>query len=332
MKLNHDGVLKQLSTQVAPIYLIEGSEPLLVEECSDAVHAALKKQGFTERCAMTIDTHFNLGDLLHLTQNFSLFAEKKRIQLNCAEKMPTEFTAWLTEYCQHVADYPDLCLIIKVAKLGAPEKKAKWLAALEKVGVWVTLYDVALQDFARWLDARLFQAQLKLTPDGRAALIEQTEGNLLAAAQSIKKLSLLGSTKVLTLEDLEPLLSEDARYDLFDLSRHVLLGDLKRALRILDHLQHTAEPVLVLWVLSKELKTLLTLHTKKGKVNQAELYRSLQIWDKRIKEVEAGLRRLSAPLLATLLAYCADIDLACKGLKNEDPWEMFKILIVKMGM
>ncbi len=331
MKLNNEGLFKHLSTKLASLYLIEGDEPLLVEESLDALHAALKTQGFTERLTLTIDAQFKRADLDGLTENFSLFAEKKRIQLNCSEKIPAELSAWMLDYCAHLQNYADLCVIVKTPKLSGPEKKAKWVTALEKAGVLVTIYAVALQDYPRWLDARLFREKLKLTPEARMALIEQTEGNLLAAAQIIKKLALFQRDHALTIEDITPLLSENARYDLFDLSRQVLLGDIKRALRIFAHLKRDMEPVLVLWVLAKELKTLLTLRLKKNTLPQAELYRSLQIWDKRIQEVETALRRLPEPTLARLFAFCAEIDLACKGLKEDDPWDMLKDLVVKMA-
>ena len=330
MKLNLDGFFKHLhGGRLASVYLLDSNEPLLMEEALDALNTALKNQGFLELLSLTCDTNFDFAELDSLTQNFSLFSEKKRVQLNCGEKRPKELGNWLSTYLERISEYPDLCLIIKTPKLSAAEKKAKWVTALEKSGVLVTIYEVGLQEFPRFLDTRLFREKIKLTPDARMALIEQTEGNLLAADQMLKKLTLLPQGQALTLSDVEPLLAEDARYDLFDLSRQVLLGDLKRSLRILEHLKIESEPVLVLWVLTKELKTLLTLQRKKGKVPQAELYRSLQIWDKRIKEIETGLHRLPQKAIENLLADAANIDLAIKGLKAENPWDLLKKLLVQ---
>lgn len=330
MKLNLDGFQKHLNGSLASVYLIEGNESLLIEEALEGLHNALKAQGFLERLTLNLDGSFNLSELDSLTQNFSLFAEKKRIVVNCGEKMPAELAAWIVNFCAQNQSAEDLCLIFKIAKLSSNEKKAKWVTAIEAAGVLLTIYEVEIAEFPRWLDTRLFKEQIKLTPEARGALIEQTEGNLLAASQIIKKLSLLRRDKPLTFTELEPLLAEDARYDLFDLSRHVLLGDIKRSLKILEHLTHESEPVLVLWVLSKEIKTLLTLHVKKGRVPLPELYRSLQIWDKRKAEVEAGLRRLSAAKLADALAFSAKIDFAIKGLDAGDPWAMLKQLLVSL--
>lgn len=330
MKLNLDGFQKHLSGQLASLYLIEGSEPLLVEESLEGLNTALKNQGFLERLTLNVDSSFNLADLNSLTQNFSLFAEKKRVFVNCGEKMPSDLAAWILEFCSQIQNYQDLCLVFKIAKLSGNEKKSKWFTAIENKGICLTIYEIEIAEFPRWLNRRLFIEKIKLVPDARTALIEQTEGNLLAAAQIIKKLALIQSDKPLGLPELEPLLAEDARYDLFDLSRQVLLGDLKRSLKILEHLAQESEPVLVLWVLAKEIKTLLIIQAKKGKVSLPDLYRSLQIWDKRKAEVEAGLRRLPASKLADNLAYCAEIDLTIKGLREGDPWNMLKQLIVAL--
>lgn len=333
MKLNSEGFIKHLNQQQpAAVYLIEGNEPLLVQEALDGLHHALKNQGFLERFSFQVDAGFNIADLDQLTQNFSLFSEKKRIELQCGEKIPAEFAQWIVTYCEQIQAFADVCLIVRTAKLSSAERKAKWVTAIEKAGVVLTIYEVDLAEFPRWLDSRLFQFRIKLAPEARIALIEHTEGNLLAAMQLIKKLELIRKDQVISLTELSPLLSDGARYDLFDLSRHVLLGDLKRSLKILQHLMQESEPVLVLWVLAKELKTLLLVHTKKKTVPLPELYRSLQIWDKRQKEVEAGLRRLSVQKVADLLSACAGIDLAVKGLAEGDPWQMLKDLVVKMSM
>ncbi len=316
---------------IAPIYLIESNEPLLAEETLDELHISLKNKGFSERIQVNIENGFDPTELNGLTQNFSLFAEKKRIQLNCNDKIPAAFSTWVLQYCQNIQEYSDLCLILKTPKLSSAEKKSKWVTEIQKAGKIITLYEVGIAEFPRWLDNRLMREKVKLTTNARNRLIEQTEGNLLAAVQIIRKLALLNQNNTLDLTDIEPLLAEDARYDLFDLSRHTLLGDLKRALRILDHLQKNAEPVLVLWVLSKELKTLLTIHTKKNSTPLPQLYQSLQIWDKRKAEIEAGLQRLNPKKTADLLASCAKIDLTIKGLTEDNPWQLLKDLVVNIA-
>ena len=327
MKLNADGLLKHLQNKLLPVYLIQGDETLLVQESLDLVREAAKKQGFLEKISLNIDASFKLNTLNDLTQNFSLFAEKKCVELRCGDKIPADLMAWIQDYLSHLQNYGDLCLILTTAKLSAQQQKAKWWVALEQSGAVITIWDIDLNQYPRWLDQRLATKNLKLTPAARQIFIEQSEGNLLAAVQIITKLTLTAQGKIIDSPDIEPLLADHAHYGLFDLSSQVLIGNVKRSLRILNQLQHEEEAILILWALSKEIKTLLQIHTQKNQMPLHQLYRNLGIWEKRQPEVEQALRRLSTPVLYQCLQLCADIDLICKGLQEGNVWFALKQLV-----
>jgi DNA polymerase-3 subunit delta len=330
MKLNADGLVKHLQTKLLPVYLIQGDETLLVQESLDLLHDAAKKQGFLEKSSINVDSTFKLNELNDLSQNFSLFSEKRRIELRCGDKIPADLMAWIQDYLNHLPNYSDLCFILTTGKLSAQQQKAKWWVALEKAGAVITIWDIDLNQYPRWLDQRLAAKQLKLTAAARQLLIEQSEGNLLAAVQIITKLGLISQDKVIDIPELEPLLADHSHYGLFDLSSQVLLGNIKRSLRILTQLKHEQEPILILWVLSKEVKTLIQIHTQKNQMPLHQLYRNLGIWEKRQQEVESALKRLSLKTLYQCLEKCTDIDLICKGLKDGNVWFALKQLVVTM--
>jgi DNA polymerase-3 subunit delta len=328
MKLNAEGLAKHLQHKLLPVYLIQGDETLLVQESLDLLHDAAKKQGFLEKSSIQVDSTFKLTALQDLTQNFSLFAEKKRVELRCGDKIPADLMTWIQDYLSNIANYGDLCLIISIGKLSAQQQKAKWWVALEQVGAVITIWDIDLNQYPRWLDQRLSAKNLKLTPAARQLLIEQSEGNLLAATQIISKLSLITQGVPIDTPDLEPLLADHSHYGLFDLSSQVLLGNIKRSLRILNQLQHEEEAILILWALSKEVKTLIQIQAQKHRQPLPQLYRNLGIWDKRQPEVEAALKRLPLPILYQCLQHCAEIDLICKGLQEGSIWFALKQLVI----
>ena len=331
MKLNADGLSKQLQNKLFPVYLIQGNETLLIQECLDKVHETAKQQGFLEKSCIHVDSTFKLNLLEDLTQNFSLFAEKRRVELRCGDKIPADLMAWIQDYLADIQQYQDLCLIITTAKLSAQQQKAKWWVALEKIGAVITVWDIDLNQYPRWLDQRLATANLRLTPAARQLLIEQSEGNLLASTQIITKLACTHQNKTIDIPEIEPLLADHSHYGLFDLSSQVLLGNVKRSLRILKQLQAEEEAILILWALSKEIKTLLQIHAQKSQMPLSQLYRNFGIWEKRQQEVEQALRRLNTPILYQCLKSCADIDLICKGLKEGNVWFTLKQLIIIMA-
>ena len=68
-------------------FMITGDEPLLMMEAGDSIRAFLRQQGFTERSVFDIGRNFDFNDVSQESDNFSLFAEKKIIELRF-EKLP----------------------------------------------------------------------------------------------------------------------------------------------------------------------------------------------------------------------------------------------------
>ncbi len=75
----------------------------------------------------------------------------------------------------------------------------------------------------------------------------------------------------------------------------ILQADARRALKILKTLkQEGAEATLILWALTRELRTLATLAAQQneGRALQ-QLFREQRIWPQRQPLVQQGLRRLT---------------------------------------
>ena len=64
-----------LAKTLAPLYLIHGDEPLLALEAADAVRAAARKRGYTEREVLIAERGFDWSELAHAGASQSLFGE-----------------------------------------------------------------------------------------------------------------------------------------------------------------------------------------------------------------------------------------------------------------
>ena len=51
MQLAPAQLAAHLAKRIAPLYVIHGDEPLLAQEAADAIRAAARPQGYTERSA-----------------------------------------------------------------------------------------------------------------------------------------------------------------------------------------------------------------------------------------------------------------------------------------
>jgi DNA polymerase-3 subunit delta len=90
--------IKQLPTQLtkslSPLYLISGDEPLLIQDARDMIVAQAKKNGFTEKQLLHVDTGFQAETLSLAIEHRDLFSDKKIIDIrNAAAKFDNTLQA-----------------------------------------------------------------------------------------------------------------------------------------------------------------------------------------------------------------------------------------------
>jgi len=105
MELRLDRVERQLASEpLRPVYLIAGTEPLLVQECADAVRARAREEGFGEREVFDAGRDFEWNALTMSIASPSLFSPRRLIELRLPTGKPDkEGSEVLQAYC---ADAP----------------------------------------------------------------------------------------------------------------------------------------------------------------------------------------------------------------------------------
>jgi DNA polymerase-3 subunit delta len=336
MKLNVEALQKHLEKNLLPAYFIHGDEPLLSLESVDLIHQKAKSLGFAECIKLDATANnMDLQALTELTQNYSLFGDKRRIELSINEKLSDDVESWLTEFLKILPELNDTILTIKAPKFSAAQLKKKWVEKVESIGAVITLWEVDREHLPKWLFHRAESKNVKLSREAVQMLSEHVEGNLLAAAQVIEKLALLMPGVIVREEHIRPLLASDARYDVFDLTESVLDGDVNRALKILEQLHaESFEATIILWALSKELRILADLSTA-PRSDLPFLYKRYNVWDKRQVHYQRALQRLNNEFILRLLVDAQKIDLDIKGLGRGHYWYALKHLVtgfcVKIG-
>ena len=222
--------------KLAPLYVIGGDEPLLVQESLDALRAAARAQGFTERQVLDADKAFDWSQLTQAAASLSLFASRRLIEVNLPTGAPGDEGA---KALKALAEKPDADTVI-VLVCGALEwrtRQSGWYQALERAGASLYVEAVKPDALPQWLTARLKAAGLDATADALELLVHRTEGNLLAAQQDIEKLKLLHPGEKLDAEKVQVAVADSARFDAFDLTDKVLNGDAAGAARSLARLR-----------------------------------------------------------------------------------------------
>lgn len=321
MELRVDRLERQLAGEpLRPAYLIAGTEPLLVQECADAVRARALDEGFSDRQVFDASPSFDWDALSMAIASPSLFSPRRLIELRLPTGRPDkEGSAVLTGFC---ADPPPDTVVLVTAQDWSGKHGGKWSEAIASTGHLVIAWPIRPGDMADWLARRLRSRALSAEPAAIALLAERVEGNLLAAAQEVDKLALLAPGGQLTLADMEHFVADSARFDVFKLAEAALAGDAARARRMLHALRAEGEQVAgLLPIVANEivrLAILARIGERGGNLTQA--MREARVWDSKQALYRRALERHPAARWDALVAEAGQVELLSKGRGTGDAW------------
>jgi DNA polymerase-3 subunit delta len=332
MKVNGDNLAGQLSRTLAPIYLVSGDEPLLVNEAADAIRARARTEGFSERDLQVVERGFDWQALLAESRALSLFAQRKIIEIRMANPTPGDQGGKaIIELAQQPS--PDNLVLIITGKMDGRVQSSKWVSAIDKHGLLVQVWPVDLPKLPAWIRERLARHGLKAEPAAAALLAERVEGNLLAAHQEVEKLALLLPKGEVTLQTVMDAVADSARYDVLQIGEAAMRGQTARALRILEGLRaEGVDATLALWAVNKDLQWLLRSQYLMSQGQNADAaMNSIYVWRPRQAAMKQALSRLSPALTRTLILDAERVDRAIKGVMRTDPWVELEALVARLA-
>ena len=330
MQLAPAQLSEHLKRGLKSLYTLHGDEPLLVQEFADALRAAARQQGYTERTVHTVaGAHFDWSEVLASGGSLSLFADKQIVEVRIPSGKPgKEGSVALQQLAERAQGDDSTLTLVMLPRLDGATIKGAWFGALESFGATVKFDAIDRRNLPQWIAQRLqLQGQRVASgEEGQRTLqffSDRVEGNLLAAHQEIQKLALLYLAKndnILSFEQVENAVLNVARYDVFKLSEAVLGGHALRVARMIDGLQAEGESeVLVHWALAEDIRSLKRVKDalQAGRPMPMAL-RENRVWGAKEKLFERVLPGMGHATLATLLDAAQKVDGICKGLKQPD--------------
>ena len=327
MQLNPAQLGVHLQKAVRSLYTIHGDEQLLAQEAGDAIRAAARVQGYTERSSYTVaGAHFDWSAVLAAGGSLSLFADKQIVEIRVPSGKPgKEGAVALQRLAESAVGNDSTLTLVVLPRLDKTIKSSPWFGALEAHGLTLQVEPVERAALPQWIAQRLAQQgqRVQAGEAGQRTLqffADRVEGNLLAAHQEVQKLALLYPAGELSWEQVEGAVNNVARYDVFKLSEAVLGGQPERVARMLDGLQAEGEAeVLVHYTLAEDIRALKRVKDAMAAGRPLPMaLRENRIWGLRERAFERVLPRLDDRLLARLLRSAHLVDGIVKGLKQPD--------------
>lgn len=320
---------RQVSQSIAPVYLIAGTEPLLVQEGRQIVLEAAGEQGYAEREVIVVERGFDWDNDLAAAAAPSLFTQRKVIDLRLASGKPGKPGAQaLTEWAENPV--PETVLVLSFGHWDGASRKAKWVRSLDKAGVVVEIWPLKANELPAWIARRMASAGLQADREAVALLAELVEGNLLAAQQEIDKLVMLGADKQLSVDDIQAVVANSARFDGFRLAECALRGQPEECLRVAAGLlrNHVAiQPVAA--ALYNELSlTQGLLEVREEGGDERAFFSRARVWPMRQGPMKMAAQRLSSRDMGRAFRCLSAIDLQGKGRQPGDPWRTLDALLL----
>ena len=327
MKIRADQLAAHSKKGLSPIYWVCGDEALLVQECCEALRKIAHQQGFIEHERYHVDNRFDWNEITTSANSMSLFASRKVIDIRLtAGKLDEAAGKSLQRYL--TSPSPDTILLLSGPKLETSASRNKTYKAIDQAGCIIQIWPIEGYQLNKWIDARLKKVGLKADSDACQLLAERVEGNLLAAVQEIEKLALLIDGNTVSVDTITEAVADNARYTIFNLSDKMLDGKSAESLKVLNGLRaEGSEAILVLWALTREIRTLCQLSTSNN-INTS--FKQLRIFDRKQPVYKKILQRLSSRQCHQALDHCRRIDAMIKGAEDGNVWDEISRLVLSI--
>ncbi|MDE0309940.1 MAG: DNA polymerase III subunit delta [Acidiferrobacterales bacterium] len=336
MLMDRAELARRLKEKVDFRYFIFGKELFLVERCCSIIREHAKEQGYSERIVMTANADFDWQLLNDYLTEQSLFASRKLIELRLpASGRPGQQGAAALTACLDNQNSDAMVLVIGGA-IDSSARSSKWFKQCVQEATAVDNRELNFREFQEWIKSFFDRNGFTYDREVISRFAYYFEGNMLAAANEMRKLKLSHDESRLTLERFEQMVVDQARFNVFSLTDACLAGDSARGVRLLHSLKtEGVEPVVVLMTMAREARIVYKIAVATDRrLPLAQIFKELRIWKSRENLIREAAGRLGVGGSARCLRRLARVDRIVKG--RDDPpvggsiWYEFERIILEM--
>jgi DNA polymerase-3 subunit delta len=331
MNIKPESLSRHLQESLAPVYLVAGAEPLLVQESRDLILFTARSKGFVERNVYQAGSSFDWETVKNAASEQSLFSFRNVIDVRLPSGKPGKdggrfFSQWAS------GPDPDRLLIVSCEEWDASSRKSRWAADLAAAGVLVEIWPVKARELPKWVERRMRVAGLRPDREAVVVLSDLVEGNLLAAQQEIEKLALLSPGSAVTAEMVHDAVANNTRFDAFRLNECLLGGQAGDCLKVASGLRRTGVAIqAVAGALYYQMNQLDAVRcaVRSGE-SEARAFGRLRIFSMAQPLIRTALKRLSGRQISESFRALALIDRQSKGRAEGDPWQTLDQMLLAL--
>ncbi|TAL61873.1 MAG: DNA polymerase III subunit delta [Legionella sp.] len=328
MQIKQPALAQQLKKRISPLYVLIGQDNFLIEEALHQIKAAIKAAHDSEEKLLSLQSPEDWNNLIEEANSYSLFSETTL--LNCVYDKKTLEASGKKALTDYLNAINSRCFLI-IRAPNIPAKQWTWLNTHEQVTV-VVAYPFNADAMKTWISLQLQKHGLRFEANIPDLIHHYTQGNMLACAQAIEKMSLTctADSPITSQQALEHL-HDQCEHSVFELAEACLLGQADKAIHILRQAANNkTEATLVLWMLAQEIRVLSQLSHSLKRMDFSTAANQLKIWPQRNTFYQRALKRCNPQVLSSLLHYCLSIDERIKSSFNTQVWNSLENLALSL--
>jgi len=332
MKVRSEELKNFLKTQSSNLFLVYGSEILLVNESIEQIKYFSKEQDFNEIVRFDINASFDWSAVFNELSENSLFSSHKLIMLNLGNaKIGVKGSNAIDEITQSIPD--NIRIILTAEKLERTQLNSKWFKSVDKNGVVIAHYSIEISQLLNWTIQKLNEIGIKNNQKVAELIAVNTEGNLLATDQEIKKISLAYPSGEIDLDEYKKYITEQSKYSIFNLIDSSFLGKSSQVIKIFKTLSDDSSfPIVLSSSLFRELNILInmSIDLRMGK-SLEEVYQTHGVWSYKKNIIKTALLKHSFQQLQKFLMKLSRVDRAIKGRDNMPVLEELESILLGLA-
>ncbi|MFD1850221.1 DNA polymerase III subunit delta [Oceanobacillus bengalensis] len=318
-------VLNQLKkNQVAPIYLIHGSENYFIENIKKQITKQVL-HGDLDNLSMYNLEEIPIQEVINDVETYPFFGEKKLIIATNPvflkakpEKLSFEHDMdALATYLTNPVDYSVLVIIAAYEKIDERKKASK---LLKKHATVANCDPIREKDISKWIKSLVNQLHITLDNDVYEIIETELSTNLMLLEEELTKLALyVGENGHVTKEIAENLIAHTSNSSSLRLVDAVIEGDLYRAISIYKDLEiMKEEPIALIGLLAFQFRTILRVKLLKQKgYSQFQMQKQLGVHPYVVKIAINREKHFAINKLEDIIEKLTDADASMKQGKME---------------
>lgn len=320
MKIKFNELELQINFSKSSLYIIYGNEYILIKEAFDKIKEMAYLSNFKEHVFFIINNNFNWENLISISQSYSIFENKKFIDLRfLSKKINKEDFIEIKSLVKLIKN--NAVIVITILNINTEIKNTLWFKEMINISVAIQVNKIKNLDLLKWINKKILK-QGQYLEEGKKGerslkfIAKNVEGNLLAANQEINKLKLLYSPGILKYEQIYSSITNLSRYSIFELIESMIIGNTKKVSYILNSLYNDREsPELILWYILKYIRILINIKDNESNKEalQKILYTNYILKEKKHIIISA-INKISKTILESIISIGSQIDIEMKGI------------------